>query len=229
MSENEVVKPAVRMSKTRTKRKDKPSDIKQAVAKTGDLAKAAGRPRRKWKAEVLQDAQDEIEMLRSRLASYVASGANPTVVSELQPPPPAMSWRLPKAPNLDFGLGEAAVAGDGGGLRYNSGKPLVELVDPDFILALAEHCTKAGGPVGGPTKYPHRNWERGMSWTKVYGCLQRHALAWMKNEDFDETSAHHMIAVAWNAMVLYAYFVRGHGTDDRPRYVKRGPPRPTSV
>ncbi len=183
MSENEVFKPAVRMSKTRTKRKDKPSDIKRAVAKTGDLAKAAVRPRRKWKAEDDHSAP---------------------------------------------GMGDGAVAGDGGGLRYNSGKPLVELVDPDFILALAEHCTKAGGPAGGPTKYPHRNWERGMSWQKVYGCLQRHALAWMKNEDFDETSAHHMIAVAWNAMVLYAYFVRGHGTDDRPRYV-RGLPRPTSV
>jgi hypothetical protein len=118
---------------------------------------------------------------------------------------------------------EHVVPTDGEGLRYDNHKPMYELIPPEMLDALAAYFTQAGGPPGGPTKYPLRNWERGMLWTRCFGALMRHAWKWLRGEDIDaETGAHHMIAVVWNATVLYAYSVRGHGTDDRPRYVKDG-------
>lgn len=108
-------------------------------------------------------------------------------------------------------------AGDNGGLRYNSDKPEYEQIPPEALEALAWHYTQAGGPRGGPTKYPARNWERGMAMLKCFGCLMRHSWKWMRGEDNDpETGSHHMIAVAWNAFAIYTYAVRGIGVDDRP-------------
>lgn len=108
-------------------------------------------------------------------------------------------------------------AGDGGGLRFNSDKPEYEQIPPEALEALAWHYTQAGGPRGGPAKYPARNWERGMAMLKCFGALMRHGWRWMRGEDIDaETGSHHMIAVAWNAFAIYTYSIRGIGVDDRP-------------
>lgn len=46
----------------------------------------------------------------------------------------------------------------------------------------------------------------------------RHAWAWFRGEKLDPVDRqHHMIAVAWNALALYTYELRGTGQDDRPR------------
>lgn len=121
------------------------------------------------------------------------------------------SWCVPPP-----GDGTPPIA-DGGGLRFNSGKPLHELLPPEAIEALAWHFTQSGGPRQGPRKYPLRNWERGMAWLICFGAIMRHSWKWMRGEDFDpETGTHHMICVAWNACVLFAYHARGIGADDRP-------------
>lgn len=100
---------------------------------------------------------------------------------------------------------------DGGGLRYNSGKPRFDLIPADGLRALARHYTR------GAEKYADRNWERGMDWSKCFASLERHVWAWMGGEDFDpETGSHHMIAVAWNALALAVYSFRKIGNDDRP-------------
>lgn len=100
---------------------------------------------------------------------------------------------------------------DNAALRYDEDKPEVDLVPPEAILALAQHYTR------GARKYERRNWEKGMAWSRCYNSLMRHALAWMGGEDRDpETGTHHMIAVAWNAIALFVYSVRGAGVDDRP-------------
>lgn len=100
---------------------------------------------------------------------------------------------------------------DGGGLRFNEGKPRYDLIPPEAMDALAEHWGK------GAAKYEARNWERGMAWCKCFASMMRHGWAWMRGEDFDpETGSHHMVSVAWNAMVLFTYHQRGIGTDDRP-------------
>lgn len=103
------------------------------------------------------------------------------------------------------------VVTDNGALRYNEGKPRFDLIPPEAMIALAEHFRR------GAIKYEDRNWERGMDWCKCFASLERHAWAWMNGEDFDvETRTHHMIAVAWNAIVLATYEARKVGNDDRP-------------
>jgi hypothetical protein len=103
------------------------------------------------------------------------------------------------------------------GTRYDAGKPRHSLVPPEFVTALAQHFTV------GAKKYADRNWEKGFSYSRAYDSLQRHAQAWMSGEDTDvETGSHHMIAVAWNACVLFCYHIWGMKRfDDRP--VRRAP------
>ena len=104
-----------------------------------------------------------------------------------------------------------AVVPDGGGLRYNEGKPPMELIPPEALWAMAEVLGV------GAKKYARRNWERGMSWGTVYACLFRHLLKWFQGQDRDEESGcSHLDHVLWNAMALVVYERRKIGTDDRP-------------
>lgn len=62
-----------------------------------------------------------------------------------------------------------------------------------------------------------RNWELGMSWSRVFGAAMRHLWAWWKKEDKDpETGYSHL----WHAFTciafLIAYEQRNAGKDDRP-------------
>jgi hypothetical protein len=103
---------------------------------------------------------------------------------------------------------------DNGGLRDDTGKPRYDLIPPEAIEALADHYAK------GAEKYDDRNWERGMNWGRCFRALMSHAIKWQKGEIFDEDPkmpgylAHHMIAVAWNAIALYTYYVRNIGVND---------------
>ncbi len=98
---------------------------------------------------------------------------------------------------------------DNTGNKFDSDKPRWELVPPE-ITALVDLFTR------GAKKYGDRNWEKGMSWGRIFGALMRHAWLWMAGQEYDEeTGAHHMVAVAWNALILYVYTVRKVGIDDR--------------
>lgn len=100
---------------------------------------------------------------------------------------------------------------DNGGLRLDAGKPRYDLIPGEFMDALAMHFTV------GARKYQDRNWERGMAWCRCFSSMMRHGWAWMRGEDIDpETGSHHMVAVAWNACVLFTYARRQVGVDDRP-------------
>lgn len=98
---------------------------------------------------------------------------------------------------------------DNSGTKFDGDKPRWELVPPE-ITALVDLFTR------GAKKYGDRNWEKGMSWGRIFGALMRHAWLWMSGEEYDrETGAHHMVAAAWNAIVLYVYHKRKVGIDDR--------------
>lgn len=118
------------------------------------------------------------------------------------------------------------VEADNGGLRFNDGKPRTDLIPAEFILALAEHCGNGAAKytvVDGETgKFipGDWNWARGMQWEHCYAAIMRHALKWKLGEEVetdDKTGAelNHLIAIAWNAMVLYTYQRRGLGIDNR--------------
>lgn len=99
------------------------------------------------------------------------------------------------------------------GLRYNTGKRRYDLIPPEWEAALADILTK------GAEKYAARNWEQGLSYADTVGCLRRHLAKWQAGEQFDEgeTGCHHMGMVAWNALVLMTFDLRGIGTDDMPK------------
>lgn len=98
----------------------------------------------------------------------------------------------------------------GDSLRKDFGKERFDLLPPEALFALAQLYTR------GAAKYAARGWEEGMDWSRCFGSLMRHAWKWLRGEDYDEeTGAHHMVAVAWNAFALYTYHVRKKGKDDR--------------
>jgi hypothetical protein len=98
------------------------------------------------------------------------------------------------------------------GLRYDSGKARYDLIPPEALEDLAKLYTY------GAAKYAERNWEKGMSWSRCFGSLMRHAWAFWRGENLDpESGIHHMTCAAWNCMALFTYSSRAIGTDDRSK------------
>jgi hypothetical protein len=114
---------------------------------------------------------------------------------------------------------------DGGGLRHDAGKPRVDLIPPDTLIAVGYVYSM------GSEKYSPRNWERGMPYSKMLGPLLRHLYKWMAGSKLDEESGHHHLAhVAFGVLGLLAYELRGIGRDDRNILVKEPqclPPQPS--
>ncbi len=111
------------------------------------------------------------------------------------------------------------MAVDGGGKRLNSDKVPLELVPPSLIFAVGE-VLKVGAE-----KYEERNWERGMRWTTVLGCLLRHIYKWASPfySDLDEESGlNHLWHAAANVAMLIEYENTCKNLDDRVSYVKDG-------
>jgi len=97
-----------------------------------------------------------------------------------------------------------------GGLRYDDSKLRFDLIPPDAMMALAAVYTL------GAKKYADRNWEKGMKWSKVIAPLERHLQAFKGREEKDaELDLLHTAEIAWNAMALLAFQLRGIGEDDR--------------
>lgn len=131
---------------------------------------------------------------------------------------------------LDFGDGtpeswpaRGSAKADGGGLRYNAGKTLMELIPPEWEYALADVTTQ------GSKKYEKRNWERGMDWSIMVGCMKRHLTKFLVGERYDgdefdkeagTTGCHHLAMVAWNALALMSYDLRDVGNNDLPELPK---------
>lgn len=107
------------------------------------------------------------------------------------------------------------IKADGGGQRFNKDKIPMELVPPSIIFAVGE-VLKIGAK-----KYSARNWERGMRWTIVYGCIMRHLMKWASpfHSDIDEESGlNHLWHVASNVAMLIEYERTCKELDDRPKY-----------
>ncbi len=116
-------------------------------------------------------------------------------------------------------LGEGA---DGGGKRLNKGKTMMELTLPEWDWALADVSTM------GQLKYDAWNWLLGMKWSYMIGCMKRHLAKFELGERYDgkeynkelgTTGCHHLAMVAWNALALMSYDLRGLGEDDRATLV----------
>lgn len=95
-------------------------------------------------------------------------------------------------------------------IKNDTGKLRFDLLPPEALEAVAEVYTI------GAKKYADRNWEKGLSWGRVFAALMRHAWAWMRGETFDQVDGQrHMASVAWCALALLTYEIRKTGVDDR--------------
>lgn len=100
-------------------------------------------------------------------------------------------------------------------LRYDADKPRYDLVPADSYAELVAVYSM------GAKKYAPRNWEKGMSWSRCFASIMRHAWAFWRGEEIDpESGLHHMAHVAWNALALVSYSKRKVGTDDRPKMAR---------
>jgi len=99
---------------------------------------------------------------------------------------------------------------DGGGKRFNEGKPRVDLLVPEAMLEEAKVWEY------GAKKYGDRNWQRGMAWTIVLASLFRHLLKIMMGQDYDEeTGLLHLAHIKANTSMLIWYFYHYKKGDDR--------------
>lgn len=104
--------------------------------------------------------------------------------------------------------------------KDDADKVRLELVPPELLLAVGAVLTF------GAKKYDDRNWEKGMSWGRVFGASMRHLWAWWGGKgpttksfvfgDLDlETGMSHLWHAGCCITFLIAYEERGVGTDDR--------------
>lgn len=92
------------------------------------------------------------------------------------------------------------------GTKHDTGKLRMDLIPPEVEEALAQVLTK------GAEKYDDRNWELGIKYSRVYGALRRHLLAWMKGKKIDdEWGLPHLSHAFCCLAFLLTYELRGMG------------------
>ena len=97
------------------------------------------------------------------------------------------------------------------GVKHDQGKLPYDLIPPELLESVSKVLQF------GANKYSARNWEKGMSWGRVFSALMRHMWAWWKGEKADpETGFSHLEHAACCIAFLVAYEQRGVGLDDRP-------------
>ncbi|HET9285762.1 MAG TPA: dATP/dGTP diphosphohydrolase domain-containing protein [Candidatus Angelobacter sp.] len=109
------------------------------------------------------------------------------------------------------------------GAKWDSDKVRIELFPGDALFAISQVLTF------GAKKYASRNWEKGISWGRVFGATMRHAWAWWQGKlpthksflfgDLDEeTKMSHLWHLGCCVVFLIAYEMRGMTQfDDRPK------------
>ena len=101
------------------------------------------------------------------------------------------------------------------GLKFDSGKLPYHLLPWDAVDEIVRVLQF------GAAKYAERNWEKGMSWSRGFGALIRHASAWWMGEDKDpESGLHHLAHCGCCVLFGLSYALRKVGRDDRPANAK---------
>jgi hypothetical protein len=96
------------------------------------------------------------------------------------------------------------------GVKYDDGKVRWELLPFDAINEIAKVMTF------GAMKYDEHNWAKGKSWSRAYGAMMRHMVAWCHGQDKDpEMGTSHLANAGCCLFFLLAWELRGAGSDDR--------------
>lgn len=71
----------------------------------------------------------------------------------------------------------------------------------------------------GAKKYGDRNWEKGMSYSRLHRAAIGHLIDWWETKEPDEETGYsHLWHAGCCILFLIAYELRGVGTDDRNSY-----------
>ena len=104
--------------------------------------------------------------------------------------------------------GEAAI-------KFDQDKRRIELMPVRPLEDIADVLTV------GAKKYADRNWEKGFDYSRTYGAMQRHLMAWYGGEDKDpETGLSHLAHAGCCVMFLLEFEHTGAGKDDRVKTTK---------
>lgn len=95
--------------------------------------------------------------------------------------------------------------------KDDDGKLPLHLLPTDALEAITEILDF------GQKKYAPRNWEKGMSWSRVYRATLGHLFKWWAGVPADaETGKSHLWHAGCCILFLITYELRGAGDDDRP-------------
>ena len=100
------------------------------------------------------------------------------------------------------------------GVKKDDGKPRVDLVPPQAVLAAARAFTF------GAKKYSPWNWMKGLEWLRLYAAVLRHLYEWFIGVTVDKESGLHPLdhAIA-SLMMLQVHDELKLGKDDRAHVV----------
>jgi hypothetical protein len=99
------------------------------------------------------------------------------------------------------------------GLKFDKEKTRLELLSPFAMEQVGKVLTF------GAKKYADRNWEQGISWSRIIGAILRHVIAYMRGETLDpETGLSHAAHIMCEAMFLLHFEQTKPEFDDRPKY-----------
>lgn len=99
------------------------------------------------------------------------------------------------------------------GNKEDAGKLRLDLIPFASMMGMATVLTD------GASRYGDRNWEKGISWSRVFGALLRHLFAWWFRIDLDEKSKlHHLNHALCCLAFLRHYTMFNLDKDDRPHY-----------
>jgi hypothetical protein len=86
------------------------------------------------------------------------------------------------------------------GTKFDEDKPRFDLIPALPMIELARLYAI------GAKKYDDRNWEKGISWGRIFRAMVGHAWTWWAGERFDKKDGqHHLSSVAWCALTLMEY------------------------
>lgn len=98
------------------------------------------------------------------------------------------------------------------GVKHDEAKLRYDLVSPIALEGLVEILTF------GSKKYGDRNWEKGMSWSRVFAATMRHLWAWWLRKGNDkETGLSHLKHALACVHFLVHYESTRTGDDTRPQ------------
>lgn len=104
------------------------------------------------------------------------------------------------------------------GIKLDSGKPRYDLLSPQALSGLVDVLTC------GAIKYPSRNWEKGISFGRVFAALMRHLWRWWAGEEKDPESKKSHLDHAQACLHFLSHYksnVRYNKFDDRPKQPKK--------